>query len=87
MLTRDALLHHLRKQMFHGGDRRLRTLISYVLLFPLSFHHLASHWATVSTPCLGKICLPIISEIYLTAPCDRYNCIYKVLLRLHMKSD
>ena len=32
MLMRDALLRHFRKQMYHGGDKRLRTLISYVLL-------------------------------------------------------
>ena len=32
MLMGDALLHHFRKGMYHCGDRRLHTLISYVLL-------------------------------------------------------
>ena len=32
MLTGDALLWHFRKGMYHGGDRWLHTLISYVLL-------------------------------------------------------
>ena len=32
MLMGDALLRHFRKRMYHGGDRWLRTLISYVLL-------------------------------------------------------
>ena len=32
MLMGDALLHHYRKGMYHGRDRQLHTLISYVLL-------------------------------------------------------
>ena len=32
MLTCDTLLHHVRKGMYHGRDRQLHTLISYVLL-------------------------------------------------------
>ena len=32
MLTGDALLRHFRKGMYHSGDRRLHTLIAYVLL-------------------------------------------------------
>ena len=32
MLTGDELLRHFRKGMYHGGDRQLRTLTSYVLL-------------------------------------------------------
>ena len=32
MLTGDALLHHSRKGMDHGGDRQLHTLIFYVHL-------------------------------------------------------
>ena len=39
MLTHDALLHHFRKQMYHGGDRRLRTLISYVLLYIIMLYN------------------------------------------------
>ena len=32
MLTSDALLRHFSKGMYHAGNRRLHTLISYVLL-------------------------------------------------------
>ena len=32
VLTRDVLLRHFRKRMYHEGNRRLRTLISYVLM-------------------------------------------------------
>ena len=32
MLTRDALLRHIRKQIYRRGDRQLRTFIYYVLL-------------------------------------------------------
>ena len=34
MLALDVLLRHFRKGMYHGGDRRLHTLISYVVLVP-----------------------------------------------------
>ena len=32
MLTSDALMRHFSKRMYHAGNRRLHTLISYVLL-------------------------------------------------------
>ena len=32
MLTRDALLRRFRNGMYHGGNRYLCTLISYILL-------------------------------------------------------
>ena len=38
MLTRNLLLHHFRKQMFHGG---IDTLISYVLLVGVTTVHMA----------------------------------------------
>ena len=45
MLTRDALLRHFRKGMYHSRDKRLHTLISYVLLLIVtSAVCLASMW-------------------------------------------
>ena len=32
MLMDDALMRHFRKRMYHGGNRWLHILISYVLL-------------------------------------------------------
>ena len=38
MLTRDALLCHFRKEIYHSGNKWLCTLISYVLLVSLVMH-------------------------------------------------
>ena len=50
---RDKLLRHFRKGMYHGGNRRLRTLISYVLLVVNKVTPLRSCSFTEDGACMG----------------------------------
>ena len=53
MLTRDELLHNFRKGMYHGENRRLRTLISYVFLVVNKVTPLRSYSFTEDGACMG----------------------------------
>ena len=57
MLMNDALLRHFRKGMYHSGDRRLHTLISYVLLLPLIIVYMT---------CKFCHCVPVELSVTLT---------------------